>query len=257
MPFVRTLIHPPLVRSLLAILASGIPTAGMADCAVQSGPGTAALVELYTSEGCSSCPLADRQLGQLRQDAKLVPLALHVGYWDALGWPDPYARDDFARRQSWLVQLAGRRTVYTPQFFVGGNEARPAAVADEVRRLNGQPAQADIRLQAQTMGGDVLSISATASSAIDGAALYVAVAENGLSTQVRAGENAGRKLGHEHVVRAWIGPLKLQGGSVEFRRSVPLDRTWQRGRLEVSAFVQDPHDGRVLQAVGAGQCLGS
>ena len=256
MPLVRSLVRTPIVRSLMAALVAGLPAAGMADCAVQSGPGTAALVELYTSEGCSSCPPADRQLGQLRQDAKLVPLALHVGYWDGLGWKDPFAQDEFAQRQRWLVRVADRRTVYTPQFFVNGTDVRPSAVADEVRRLNTQPAQASIRLQAKAEGGDALAIDATARSAIDGAVLYLAVAENGLSTEVRAGENSGRRLGHEHVVRAWIGPLKLKGGSVELRRSVPLAKAWQRARLEVSAFVQDPRTGHVLQAVGAGQCVG-
>ncbi len=257
MQLVRSPFRTPFVRGLMAFLATGLPTTGTADCTVQSGPGTMALVELYTSEGCSSCPPADRQLGQMRQNLKLVPLALHVGYWDNLGWKDAFAQDEFARRQSWLVRIAGRRTVYTPQFFVNGTDVRPSAVADEARRLNDQPAQAGIRLQAHAAGGDALAIDATARSAIDGAALYVAVAENGLSTQVRAGENGGRRLNHEHVVRAWIGPIKLQDGSVELRRSVPLAKDWRRDRLEVSAFVQDQHDGRVLQAVGANRCLGS
>ena len=247
----------PFVRTLIAALIAGIPAAGMAACEAQSGPNTAALVELYTSEGCSSCPPADRQLGQLRQDTTVVPLALHVGYWDELGWQDPYAQDDFARRQSWLVQLGGRRTLYTPQFFVGGTEVRPKAVADAVRKLNAQPSLASIHLQAQAQGGDLIVISARAQSAIDGAALYVVVAENGLSSQVRAGENGGRRLSHDHVVRAWIGPLSLPDGRIALQRSVPLAKTWQRARLEVSAFVQDQHTGRVLQAIGASQCAGA
>jgi len=241
-------------RSLIAVLAAAIPTTGMPACAVQSGPGTTALVELYTSEGCSSCPPADMQLGELHPDAQVVPLALHVGYWDSLGWRDPYAQDTFARRQNWLVQLAGRRTVYTPQFFVGGDEVRASAMADEVRKRNGQPAQARIRLHARAAGGDALAIDATARSNMDGAALYVAVAENGLGTQVRAGENEGRRLGHEHVVRIWLGPFELHDGRVELRRNLPLAADWQRARLEVIAFVQDQRGGRVLQAVGAGQC---
>jgi hypothetical protein len=83
------------------------------------------------------------------------------------------------------------------------------------------------------------------------------VAESGLSSQVRSGENGGRRLAHDHVVRVWIGPLDLVGGSAELHRSVPLDRTWQRAQLEVAAFVQDRRDGRVLQAVGVGQCAGT
>jgi hypothetical protein len=251
MSFVRTF-FAVLNTALMAVL----PTAGMADCTGQSGPGTTALVELYTSEGCSSCPPADRQLGRLRQTASVVPLALHVGYWDELGWRDAFAQDVFARRQGWLVQLGGRRSVYTPQFFVGGSDVRPGGVADAVRRLNAQPAEAKIRLQARPEGRDAVAIRVSASSADEGAALYVALAENSLSTQVRAGENSGRRLGHEHVVRTWTGPVPLHGGSVELRRDVHLDKAWNRARLEVSAFVQDQRDGRVLQALGTGQCLG-
>lgn len=246
----------PFVRTLIAALAASLPAVGMADCAAQSGPGTAALVELYTSEGCSSCPPADRLLAQLRPGNRVVPLALHVGYWDDLGWRDPYAQEGFALRQGWLVEVAGRRTVYTPQFFVGGSDVRPKAVTEAVRKLNARVPQADIQLRAHVEGGDALSINATASSAIDSAALYVAVAENGLSSRVRTGENGGRQLSHDHVVRAWIGPVALHGGNVELQRSILLDKSWQRARLEVSAFVQDQHDGRVLQAVSAGQCAG-
>jgi len=104
---------------------------------------------------------------------------------------------------------------------------------------------------------DTLSISATAQSSVDGAELYLAVAENGLSSQVGAGENGGRRLSHDHLVRAWVGPVSLQAGSLELRRNVPLEETWQRARLEVVAFVQDRQTGRVLQAVGTGRCAGS
>jgi hypothetical protein len=232
------------VRTLIATLAADIPCAGMAACEARSGPNTAALFELYSAEGCSSCPPADRQLGQLRQGTTVVPLALHVGYWDDLGWQDPYAQDDWCTR-------------YTPQFFVGGSEVRPKAVADEVRKLNAQPSQASIRLQAHAQGGDVIAISARAQSAFDSAAHYRVVAENGLSSEVRAGENGGRRLSHDHMVRVWIGPLSLHDGSIALQRAVPLAKTWQRARLENSAFVQDQHTGRVLQAVGAGQCVGA
>jgi hypothetical protein len=247
----------PYVRTLIFALVAGAPSVGLAACDVHSGPGTAALVELYTSEGCSSCPPADRQLGQLRQGATLVPLALHVGYWDDLGWRDPYAQDGFAERQSALVELGGSRALYTPQFFVGGTAMRPMAVADRVRQLNGQAPKASIHLKARIKGDNQLAINASAESAIEHAALYLAVAENGLSSQVRDGENRGRRLSHDHVVRTWIGPLALYGGSVALERSIPLAQIWQRDQLEIVGFVQDQESGRVLQAVGASQCAGA
>jgi hypothetical protein len=107
--------------AVTALSSVSVPAYSFAACDARSGPKTAALVELYTSEGCSSCPPADRQLSRLRQAldpaAKVVPLALHVGYWDYIGWKDPYAQAAFGERQNRLVHANQRRTVYTPQFF--------------------------------------------------------------------------------------------------------------------------------------------
>ena len=131
---------------IAAASAAAIPVAAIAACDARSGPMTAALVELYTSEGCSSCPPADPQLSRLRQAldpaAEAVPLALHVGYWDYIGWKDPYAQAAFAERQNWLVHASRQRTVYMSQFFVGGAELRlgRGALRDKVRQLNALPA---------------------------------------------------------------------------------------------------------------------
>jgi len=99
------------LRMLMVAVIAGSVVAGPARgaaCGAKSGPRTLPLVELYTSEGCSSCPPADVQLARLRPGTTLVPLALHVGYWDDLGWRDPYAQDGFARRQGWLAKRGGR-----------------------------------------------------------------------------------------------------------------------------------------------------
>ena len=243
-----------LVRALSSALIVGMPAAGIAACDIARGPHSAALVELYTSEGCSSCPPADRRLAELRVGPALVPLALHVGYWDDLGCSDPYARNEFAARQRWLTGRGGRQAVYTPQFFVGGTDVRPADLAAAIDRLNEQPALASIRLQAHTQRGDALAISASARTAVDGAALYVALAENGLSSRVRTGENKGRRLNHGHVVRVWIGQIELNAGAIEWERSIPLAPSWQPAQLELSAFVQDRRSGWVLRSVGAARC---
>src|SRR6266849_5789491 len=112
------------VVALLTASAAAAPVSGSLGCAAQSGPNTAALVELYTSEGCSSCPPADRQLSRLREaldpTAVVVPLSLHVDYWDYIGWKDPFAQGEFAKRQTWLAHANQQGFVYTPHFFVGG-----------------------------------------------------------------------------------------------------------------------------------------
>jgi len=240
------------------------PVAAFAACEARSGSNTAALVELYTSEGCSSCPPADRQLNRLRRSldpaAEVVPLALHVGYWDFIGWKDPYAQAAFEQRQNWLARANQQQTIYTPEFFVGGTALRPwwGSLQKSVRLLNAEPAAAWVHLRAHIAanGTLVLDAEAKAHAGADPAALYVALAENGLTAKVTRGENSGATLAHDHVVRAWIGPVPLVAGAVRVRREIALPAAWNRARLEVIAFVQDAHTGGVLQALSAQQCAG-
>jgi hypothetical protein len=251
-------------RAMVAAASAFLTGPALAACELASGPKTTALVELYTSEGCSSCPPADRQLSRLGEaldpGADVVALALHVGYWDYIGWADPYAKDAFAQRQRWLVQANGGRTLYTPQFFVGGAElrARHTTLRDEVRRLNGTPATAKIQLQASLVSDKALHLSAQASapSAASLLVLYVALAEDGLVSKVARGENAGATLVHDHVVRQWIGPVRFGADGARLEREIALPAAWNRARLQIAAFVQDPATGQVLQAVG-GRCTGS
>ena len=247
-----------------AMLAATLPASVGAACDARSGPNTAALVELYTSEGCSSCPPADRQLSQLAKSldasAEVVPLALHVGYWDRLGWVDRFAQGRFAPRQEWLVRANHQRTVYTPQFFVAGAEIQPwqGALRDRVRDVNASPSSAAIRLRAAVSANKVMTLDAAATvpAGNDASVLYLAVAENGLVTKVMAGENKDATLTHDHVVRAWLGPFRLNGGKAQVRREIALPATWRRDRLETIAFVQDERTGAVLQALRAASCPG-
>jgi len=247
----------------LLVASVTLSSLALAGCEAQSGLNTAALVELYTSEGCSSCPPADQQLSRIQQvlgpAAVAVPLSLHVDYWDYIGWSDPYAQAAFAKRQRWLVHANHEGVVYTPHFFIGGSELRPwqTALRDEVGRLNAKPAQAQIRIEANLSQNDslVLAADATARGAGDRAQLYLAVAEDGLVSKVTRGENGGATLTHDHVVRAWIGPIPLAHGEVHTRREIALPASWNRGQLEIVAFVEDEVSGKVLQAVGTPRCF--
>ena len=158
-------------RACFAVLAGATMLAGhgfAADrCSASSAPQRVPLVELYTSEGCSSCPPADRWLRSLMHDAKagrLLPLAFHVDYWDYIGWKDPFARREFNERQSQLARTNKNRTVYTPGVFVQGREtprwsdARSFDAA--VKSLNATPARAQIEL-AISLDGRVLSVNET------------------------------------------------------------------------------------------------
>ena len=254
-------------QRIRAIVAMGLlsPTLSWAACDVQSGPKTAALVELYTSEGCSSCPPADKRLSGFASGAhgsdKVVPISLHVDYWDYIGWKEPFAQPQFSERQSRLVHANGHKTVFTPHFFVSGKEVRDwrGELDSELNRITATPARASIRIHAETTGSGAISIagSATATSVPGNLALFVALTEDRLTSKVLAGENRGATLSHDHVVRQWIGPVALHGGHVEFKDNAMTRPAWNAPRMGIAAFVQDLETGQVLQAVGASQCVRS
>jgi hypothetical protein len=190
--------------------------------------------------------------------AEVVPLALHVDYWDQIGWKDRFAQPAFGQRQSWLVRANRRDTVYTPQFFVGGSEARswPSDLPEKVRRLNATPAVASLRIQAKLTASGTLAVNVAAQSRREPAALYLAVTESGLTSKVTRGENTGTTLSHDHVVRAFLGPISLAGGEAVLARELPLSSTWNAQRVELVAFVMNEQTGDVLQAVAAAGCTG-
>ena len=252
------------INSIIAV-AFLSPTLSFAACDVASGPQTNALVELYTSEGCSSCPPADKRLSQFPSRefgaGRLVPISLHVDYWDYIGWKEPFAQAGFSQRQSWLVRANGHKTVFTPHFFVSGTEVRDwqGDLDDELKRVVAQPARADVRVHVESAGSGTLSISAAATSLQPAGqlALFVALTEDKLTSNVSAGENRGVTLSHDHVVREWIGPIALRDGKADIAQSVKTGSSWNSAHLGIAAFVQDLRTGQVLQAVGASQCLRS
>lgn len=247
---------PWFVFFLLGVTA----TAEAVQCVSESGQGTTALVELYTSEGCSSCPPAERWLSTIaRRHApeSVVPLALHVDYWDYIGWKDPYARRELSLRQRSLSQLQKMALVYTPQVVLQGRDFRAwgsPAFGEAVARINAQPARAHLRLEILSSGKDALEAQATAELAgpAEDAALYLAVYRSKLE-QVSAGENRGRILRHDHVVLEWRGPFGIAGRLVE-RRSLPLLPGASPANAGVAAFVQSRRTGEVLQALLRSAC---
>lgn len=126
------------MRAILLACALFAPAAHAATCSAASGPSRARLLELYTSEGCSSCPPAERWLSQLPPDSGVVPLAFHVDYWDRLGWRDPFAQAAFSRRQRARNSKLG--WVYTPQVMLDGDDLR-SGYRGRVSRLKPVPSR--------------------------------------------------------------------------------------------------------------------
>lgn len=243
--------------AVLGLAASA--AAQPASCVVTSGPQRAALVELYTSQGCSSCPPADKQLSLIGAPANtnVVALALHVNFWDYIGWKDPFARAEFTERQRWLIGVNGSRTLYTPHFFVSGQEVRDRSqVGAAIRAGSQKPAAARIRLEATHRGDGSMEIrvNATDATAAGPLALHTAVTESGLSTHVKAGENRGATLPHDHVVRHWLKPVLLKEGGAQLAQAVGVSAEQSGKGVNVVAFVQNARTGEVLQAVSTGTC---
>ena len=207
-------------RRILAAVASGValagavPTAGGAApspaagrCAVASGPQTTPLVELYTSEGCSSCPPANRWLSTTVPSATTGALALafHVDYWDRLGWHDRFAAAAFTERQYDAKRANRARFVYTPQVLLQGRDwtGYRADAASSLAAVRARPARAAITLAAASREGTIaIDATTTVGTPADraDARLFVALVDSGHVSDVKAGENTGIRLVHDHVV---------------------------------------------------------
>jgi hypothetical protein len=256
----------PAFRVLVALALSLALPAQAGQCNAQSGERTTALVELYTSEGCDSCPPADRWLSGLAARGygpdRVVPIALHVDYWDYIGWKDPYAKAAFSARQKKLAQVMRGKVVYTPQVLVQGEDFRrwhSPAFDEAVAKVNARPARARISLtlDADLPNAFAVQVQAEVPNASDrpNAGLYLASYENKLVSAVAAGENRGKTLAHDYVVFEWIGPLSVgPEGRISVRRTLPLLPKAVRAHSGVVAFIQNRSTAEVLQALMLAAC---
>jgi hypothetical protein len=241
-----------------------LPTLSFAAvCEAKSGATTVALLELYTSEGCSSCPPADRWVNDLPNRGfgtdRIVPLALHVDYWNNLGWTDRFSQAAFSERQRELARRTNSRTVYTPELKLNGREYRRwsrGGLAADLDTINRRPARAEIALRLDRQG-QTLRVDGTAAlkQQAPAAGLYLALYENNLSTAVQAGENRGSTLKHSFVVHRLIGPVGFDAkGTARMQETLSLDAAWKTPDLGVAAFVQESNGVEVLQALALGVC---
>lgn len=248
------------MRKFIATISATLlcPLASAAMCSASANQ-PVALVELYTSEGCSSCPPADEWLATLARSDKagvtVVPLALHVPYWDYIGWRDPFASPVFEQRQRDAVAQLRSPTVYTPQVLFNGRDMRSwrsGGIERALQDLAKRPARARLQLSAAAQGSaSEISVSGSAPA---GSAVFLARYENGLVSNVRNGENAGVRLRHDQVVRDWISlGATPADGKIAFRYTLANRPDIHPERNGLAAFVQD-RQGVVLQAVMLPAC---
>jgi hypothetical protein len=229
-----------------------------------SGERRPVLVELFTSEGCSSCPPADELLMQLDQsqpiaNAEVIALSEHVDYWNHLGWADPFSSAQFSERQSQYATRFRRDDIYTPQMvvdgseeFVGSNSSRARQAIEAAARAPQAHITLAVAPQSNAASHDVpLAVRIENVPEItkgDRAEVVLAISESGLRSAVARGENSGRRLSHTAVARrlATIGSLDAEQSAFAVTTTAHLDGKWQRDHLKAIVFVQERRSRRVL-----------
>jgi hypothetical protein len=241
-----------LLTVAIACASTGVPRS--------PAPPVPVVVELFTSEGCSSCPPADRLLIELVKtqpvkDALIIGLSEHVDYWNQLGWKDPFSDHLFSQRQSQYAAAAGTTDIYTPQMVVDGHDSfvgsdRVKALA-AIARAAATPKAPIVLGWTTTTAPRKLTVQMTGGAAAAGAVVIAAVVEDGLSVSVRRGENSGQTLQHSAVTRRLveIGRADRMGTFTHAGVRLDLDPGWRISnlRLVVLAYAESRH-----QIVAAG-----
>ena len=203
---------------LWGVLALAVAAFGGADAGdAQQAP---VVIELYTSQGCSSCPPADRLLGELAGRDDVIPLALHVDYWDYIGWKDIYGKSAYTQRQKGYARAAGHRTIYTPQMIVGGADHvvgyKPMKLADLITAHRDRAAGVTVTA---IRTGDRVEIRAEVVAGPPAETLVQLVRYIPSATvEIRRGENAGKTYTYHNIVTDWrmvggwdmSGPLRIE-----------------------------------------------
>lgn len=243
----------------LAVLAASVVSAPPP---VDAVPRVPVVVELFTSEGCSSCPSADSLLATLAgeqpiEGAQVIALGEHVDYWDRLGWADPFSAQAFTRRQSEYRRRFNNEQIYTPQMIVDGRDQFIGSDRSAARKAIAKAAKlpkATVDLAVAIPGRIEVTVRIAGlkrAGLRQIANLVAAVTEDGLTSNVERGENSGRRLSHVAVVRAMSTLAEIDPAADTFEAMVPvlLEASWSRDHVNVVAFVQEKESGRI---VGAG-----
>ena len=217
-----------------------------AQAQVAEGAKSPVVVELYTSQGCSSCPPADAMLGELADDPDVLALSFHVDYWDYIGWKDPFALPISSQRQRSYSQFLSRRYVYTPQMVIDGRfdvvGSRRSEILSTVEKAAAETAKLPVDID---LAAGRVTIPAGRAPA-QGATVWLAVFDEKHTTDVKRGENAGRELSYYNVVRELRKLGTWQGSKLEI--SLDLGDGQQQSQGGCAIIVQEGETGRILGA---------
>lgn len=227
------------MNRLIALISTLWMTASGAALAEQT-----VVVELFTSQGCSSCPPADKILGEIAKDDNVIALALHVDYWDYIGWKDQFAQSKFTNRQRDYARAAGERTIYTPQMVIGGKDhvigSRPMLIAKLLRDHAARTPAVNVQLKRQ---GTTVTIEADAATGLRrSAAVQLVTYRPNATVDIGRGENAGRRITYHNIVQEWIDIGNWNGNDTFIANAeVPAD-------VPFVVLVQSGTDGVMLGA---------
>ncbi len=233
------------MRKIKVALLAAVILSGMWPAALLSGPSMApVVVELYTSQGCSSCPPADDLLAELSDRDGVIPLALHVDYWDYIGWKDVFGRPQNTARQKAYARNAGRKMIYTPQMIIGGVAdvvgANPTAVLDGISKV--QNARSPVSMEVSRTGGR-LRITASASGQTPAKMSVQLVRYMPEKTvTITRGENAGLTMKYSNIVTDWREIATWNG-----RSDLDLSEAIS-GSAPMVVIIQEDGPGRILAA---------
>ena len=220
----RFVAHVALVGlAVLPVLASGC-SAAEGTPRGPDGPGGPLVLELFTSQGCSSCPPADRILTKLAASgSSLAPLSFHVDYWDELGWPDPFASPAWTERQRRYAHALGDDRIYTPELVVGGHAGMVGSNLVSIQAAIAKAPRPALLATTATWTAASLEVAVTAPADAD---VMVAVWEDGTKTKVPRGENAGETLGSDRVVRRLV---RVAAAGTRGSQTIKLEPGWRIG----------------------------
>lgn len=247
---------------LLAPLLLAATTASAAKmCEAASGAHTVPLVELYTAEGCSDCPPADAWFSELSRDAdpaRAALLAFHVDYWDDIGWPDRFADAAYGRRHAVRVAMANSKVTYTPQVMIGEDTMVTWRDRSEVKsilaRVRSRTAPVELTMQvvrqdsALRVGIKAAQLPA-GSGKLEQGRVWLALYQDGLTSNIRAGENKGLTLHHDRVVRVLKGPWKVDDKPLLGEVGIALPAQADMASLGLVLFAESGKDGTGLQSL--------
>jgi hypothetical protein len=246
------------IAAALTCISVAVSEAGV--CPLQSPAHRVSIVELYTSEGCNSCPPADRWFSGLPKQGvspdMAVLLAFHVDYWNRLGWSDRFSQASFTGRQREVASRASRGVVYTPQLVLDGQDLRHVYSTEQLltklAAINAEKAQAKIQANVSSSANEVRisgEVEVFSPAPGKGVQVWVASFENGLSSRVTAGENAGKRLEHDYVVRELAGPFSIgPDGHAQLEHRIKLQSDWNAERMGIAVFVERRDSGEILEA---------